>query len=61
VNGSGGSPVAGTSTGKKWSGVVNGGASTPSTAGKRTPKERASMASKDSKVAYILLYQQIKA
>ena len=67
VNGSG-SPGAGSSSGKKWSGVVNGGsASTPSTAGKRTPKERerererVTVGAKDNKVAYILFYQQIKA
>ncbi|KAI9708842.1 MAG: hypothetical protein M1828_002665 [Chrysothrix sp. TS-e1954] len=41
---------------KKWSGVVNG-ASTPSTAGKRTPGDQRT--SKKDKVAYILFYQRI--
>jgi len=42
---------------KKWAGVANGGSTTPSTAGKRTPM-RTSV--KDNKVAYILLYEKIK-
>lgn len=48
---------------KKWSGIVNGantaGTATPtSTGGKRTPKGKEI---KDNKVAYILMYQAIKA
>jgi ubiquitin carboxyl-terminal hydrolase 10 len=49
---------ANTSSGKKWSGVVNGTV-TPNSAGKRTPKDKSGV--KDNKVAYILFYQQIKA
>ncbi|KAI9701749.1 MAG: hypothetical protein M1820_006377 [Bogoriella megaspora] len=45
-------------TNRKWAGVVNGTA-TPSTTGKRTPRERSGI--KDNKVAYILFYQQITA
>lgn len=41
---------------RKWSGVANG-STTPSTAGKQTPKEKYSL--KDNKVAYILLYQRV--
>lgn len=43
---------------KKWSGVLNGTA-TPTSAGKRTPKDKSS--AKDNKVAYILFYEQVKA
>ena len=45
-------------TSRKWAGVVNGTA-TPSTTGKRTPREKGGI--KDNKVAYILFYQQISA
>jgi ubiquitin carboxyl-terminal hydrolase 10 len=51
------SQVNGTSdkaAGRKWAGVVNGTA-TPSSAGKRTPREKGGV--KDNKVAYILFYQ----
>lgn len=58
VNGSATSP---TGASKKWSGaVVNGGNDTPSTAGKRTPKEASRASVKDNKVAYILFYEQIR-
>lgn len=81
VNGTHGhtSPIAATSLSAEKkrataNGVVNTGTATPSTSGKRTPREKdmissatantASMASrhtaKDNKVAYILFYQQIK-
>lgn len=42
---------------KKWSAVTNGSTS-PSTAGKRTPKHLESV--KDNKVAYILFYRRIE-
>ncbi|KAF2090467.1 cysteine proteinase [Saccharata proteae CBS 121410] len=44
-------------SGKKWTGVVNG-TTTPSSAGKRTPMP--DKGAKDSKVAYILFYEQIR-
>lgn len=47
---------------KKWSGVVNGSSGTGTPAGdKRTQREIAKSSSKDSKVAYILFYEQIRA
>ncbi len=59
VNGNSASPTA-TGKTKKWSGIANdAGTATPSTAGKRTPKESAKYSFKDNKVAYILFYQQI--
>ncbi|KAI9656985.1 MAG: Ubiquitin carboxyl-terminal hydrolase 10 [Alyxoria varia] len=69
VNGSVANPSSNThaaapsnATSKKWSGIVNGKA-TPS--GQRTPNSTSSRANnsssvKDSKVAYILFYQQIR-
>jgi len=52
-----GSPTNGPGSQKKWTGVVNG-TTTPSTAGKMTPKE-SKYSIKDNKVAYILFYQQV--
>lgn len=57
VNGAAAAAAAGTPGSRKWSGVANG-STTPSTAGKQTPKEKYSL--KDNKVAYILLYQQMR-
>ena len=51
------SEVNGVDGKKKWAGIAtNGGSATPSSTGKRTPK-RDNV--KDSKVAYILLYERI--
>lgn len=63
VNGGGVRSVSSSSTiqsggGKKWSAVANGGSKSPSTAGKQTPREKASL--KDNRVAYILFYEQIQ-
>ncbi|KAF2104747.1 cysteine proteinase, partial [Rhizodiscina lignyota] len=59
VNGTQMTPTG--TAGKKWSGVVNGtntGTATPSTKGERTPKGKEFKA---DRVAYILIYSQIKA
>lgn len=74
VNGTGQSPTAianasTSGTGKKWSGVFNGTALAQKTdssqTGKSTPRATTEpskgISAKDSKVAYILFYQQIKA
>ncbi|KAL8873013.1 MAG: hypothetical protein Q9174_001461 [Haloplaca sp. 1 TL-2023] len=58
------SQVNGTSSGtasasKKWSGVVNGVPTPRSSSGHRTPVGRPAV--KDSKVAYLLFYQRVKA
>jgi ubiquitin carboxyl-terminal hydrolase 10 len=42
---------------KKWSGLVNGAVSPPSSSGKRTPVGLYSV--KDNKVAYLLFYQRL--
>lgn len=56
-----GAPVSATgTTGKKWSGIVNGtstGTATPTSKGERTPKGKELKA---DRVAYILIYSQIK-
>ena len=58
VNGSGGNAVSGQ---KKWSGVVaNGGSTTPSTAGNKTPRGGERNGITKDRVAYILFYQQVK-
>lgn len=45
---------------KKWTGVVNGTATPASTSGKRTPTARKEGV-RDNKVAYILLYERMRA